>query len=66
MKSNMKTIAFIIFCSILLYFTKVKYDDHNINKSVLACVPAQKNKSTNMTPEEAKIYCEKEIKNKLK
>ena len=50
MKSNMKTIAFIIFCSILLYFTKVKYDDHNINKSVLACVLAQKNKSTNMTP----------------
>ena len=65
MKSNIKTIAFIIFCAILLYFTKVKYDDHNINKSILGCVIAQKNKSKNMTPEEAKIYCEKEIKNKL-
>ena len=66
MKSNIKTIAFVIFCAILLYFTKVKYDDHNINKSILACVIAQKNKSINMTPEEAKIYCEKEIKKKIK
>ena len=66
MKSNIKTIAFIIFCAILLYFTKVKYDDHNINKSILACVIAQKNKSKNMTPGEAKIYCEKEIKKKIK
>ncbi len=66
MKSNIKTIAFIIFCAILLYFTKVKYDDHNIKKSILACVIAQKNKSKNMTPEEAKIYCEKEINKKYK
>tara|TARA_B100001250_G_scaffold360149_1_gene337466 strand:+ start:182 stop:379 length:198 start_codon:yes stop_codon:yes gene_type:complete len=65
MKSNIKVIIFIIICSILLYFTKVKYNDHSLNKSILACVIGQK-KTKNMTHEEAKIYCEKEINNKLK
>jgi len=52
--------------AILLYFTKVKYNDHSLNKSILACVIAQKNKSKNITPEEARVFCEKEINNKLK
>jgi len=66
MKSNIKIIAFIIFCAILLYFSKVKYNDHSLNKSILACVIAQKNKSKNITSEEARIFCEKEINDYLK
>ena len=65
MKSNLKLIIFIIIAIIALYFTKAKYNDYSLNKSILACIIAQKNKSKNMTHEEAKTYCENKIKKKL-
>lgn len=66
MKKNIKFIILIILGIIALYFTKSKYEDHGLNKSIMACAIAQKNKSSNMTPEQAKKYCEEEIKKKLK
>ncbi len=65
MKKNLKFIAFIILAIIALYFTRVNYGDHGLNKSILACVIAQKQKSENITSEEAKKYCEEEIKKNL-
>ena len=53
MKQNLKFIIFIIIAIIALYFTRVNYGEHSKNKSILACVIAQKNKSTDMTSEEA-------------
>ena len=61
MKKNIKFIIFIILGIIALYFTKIKYGDHSKNKSILACVIAQKNKSKDMTKAEAEKYCEDEI-----
>ena len=46
MKKNIKYIIFIILGIIALYFTKINYKDHSMNKSILACVIAQKNKSS--------------------
>ena len=66
MKSNIKIIAFIIFCAILLYFTKVKYNDHSLNKSILACVIAQTRASNTPDIEKAKIFCEEKIKKQRK
>ena len=65
MNNNLKIILIIILGIIALYFTKVNYNDHSRNKSILACVIAQKQKSENITSEEAKKYCEEEIKKNL-
>ncbi len=65
MKKNIKFIVFIILGIIALYFTRVNYEDHSKDKSILACVIAQKNKSSNMTKSEAEKYCENEINKKI-
>ena len=66
MKKNIKFILFIIIGIIALYFSRVNYTDYSKNKSISACVLAQKNKSKNMKVEEAKKYCEEEINKKIK
>jgi hypothetical protein len=66
MKKNLKFIAFIILAIIALYFTRVNYGDHSLNKSIMACVIAQKKyKSKDMTKEEAEKYCKQEINKKI-
>ena len=64
MNKNIKFIIFIILAIIALYFTRVNYGDHGLKKSIIACVIAQKNKSKNMSKEEAEKYCKEEIKKK--
>ena len=65
MKKNIKFIIFIILGIIALYFTRVNYGDHSINKSIMACVIAQKNKSKEMTQMEAEKFCKEEINKKI-
>ena len=65
MKKNIKFIIFIILGIIALYFTRVNYGDHGKNKSIMACVIAQKNKSKDMTKAEAKKYCKDEINKRI-
>ena len=65
MKKNVKFILFIILAIIALYFTRVNYGDYGKNKSISACILAQKNKSEGMTNVEAEEYCKKEINKKF-
>tara|TARA_B100000029_G_scaffold365429_1_gene358724 strand:- start:126 stop:329 length:204 start_codon:yes stop_codon:yes gene_type:complete len=65
MKKNLKFIIFIFIAIIALYFTRVNYGEHSKNKSILACVIAQKNKSADMTSEEAEKFCKEEINKKI-
>ena len=65
MKKNIKFIIFIILAIIALYLTRINYKDHGLSKSIMACVIAQKNKSSEMTKAEAEKYSEDEINNKL-
>ena len=65
MKKNYKLIILIIFGIAILYFTKINYQDHSLNKSILACTIAQKNKSSNITKAEAEKFCKEEINKKL-
>ena len=65
MKKNIKFIIFIILAIIALYFTRVNYGDHGLNKSIMACVIAQKNKSKEMSKIEAEKYCKEEINKKV-
>ena len=45
-----------------MYLATAKYGDYGLHKSISACIIAQKKILPNMTPEEAKLICEKEIK----
>jgi hypothetical protein len=66
MNNNLKMAALIIFGVIVLYIFQTKYSDHNLNKTISACVVAQKQTSTSFDLKQAKKFCEEEIKKSLK
>jgi len=66
MNNNLKMIALIIFGVIVLYIFQTKYSDHNLNKTISACVVAQKQTSKSFDLKQAKKFCETEIKKSLK
>ena len=66
MTNNIKMIAVVILGAIALYLFQMKYSDHNINKSISACIVAQKQTSKSFNLEKAKSYCEKKIKKMIK
>ena len=59
-------IIFLIIAIILLYFARNNYKEFNINKSISACVLAQKQTSTNYDKDLIKKQCEEKIKKSLK
>ena len=60
MKKNILIILFIIVGMIFI----TNFSDHNRNKSISACIVAQKKKPENFDVNEAKKFCEKIIKKK--
>ena len=66
MNNKLKMAALIIFGVIILYIFQTKYSDHNLNKTISACVVAQKQTSTSFDLKQAKKFCEEEIKKSLK
>jgi len=48
MNNNLKMVALIIFGVIVLYIFQTKYSDHNLNKTISACVVAQKQTSKSL------------------
>ncbi len=64
MTNNLKMIALIIFGVIVLYIFQTKYSEHNLNKTISACVLAQKQTSKSFELKQAKKFCEEEIKKK--
>ena len=62
MTNNFKMIVLIIFGIIALYIFQIKQSDYNINKSISACIVAQKKTSKSFDLEKSKIFCETEIK----
>ena len=62
MTNNFKMIAIVILGAIALYFFQMKNSDHNINKSISACIVAQKQTSKSFDLKKAKSYCEKTVK----
>ncbi len=45
---------------------RTNYSDHTLKKTISACVLAQKQTSKSFNLEQAKKYCEKEIKKSIK
>ena len=66
MNNNLKMIALIIFGVIVLYIFQTKYSEHNLNKTISACVLAQKQTSTSFDLKQSKKFCEEKIKKSLK
>jgi len=64
-KNKILTVIYVIFGIILLFLVRNIYSNHNIEKTIGACILAQKQTSNSSNIEEAKQFCEdKIIKNK--
>ena len=65
MKNKFLPIILLVLAIIVLFLVNLKYKKHNLNKVIEACVVAQKQTSKNFNINEAKKYCEKEIKARM-
>jgi len=61
MKNKISTVISIIFVIIILYLVRNIYSEHNLKKTIGACILAQKQNS-NTSIEEAKQFCEDKIR----
>ena len=70
MNNNLKMVALIIFGVIVLYIFQIKNSDHNLNKTISACIVAQKQTSKSLNKsfdlKLSKKFCEEVIKKSLK
>ena len=64
MKNKIKTILFILFAILALWFVRFQYRDYNLSKTISACIVAQKQTSEKFDPKKAKEYCIAKIKKK--
>ena len=65
MKNNFKMIALIILGIVVLIIFQTKYSDHNLNKTISACIVAQKQTSKSFNLEESKKFCHEKITKSL-
>ena len=56
-----KIILFVIFVAICMFII-FHFSDHNLNRTVSACIAAQKQTSESFNPEKAKKFCKEKIK----
>ena len=61
MKSKTKNIILLIVGIVFLLVTKTMFKEHNLKKTISACIVAQKQTSESFDPEKAKKMCEKRI-----
>ena len=66
MTNNFKMIAIIIFGIIVLFIFQIKHSDHNLNKSISACIVAQKQTSKSFDLKQAKKLCKEEVTKSVK
>ena len=66
MTNNFKMIAIIIFGIIVLFIFQIKHSDHNLNKSISACIVAQKQTSKSFDLKQAKKLCKEKITKAVK
>ena len=65
MYKNYKLLLFLGAAVIFLYFSVGKYEEFSIQKSISACVIAKGKILKEIAPKEARVICEKEIKDQL-
>ena len=62
MKKNFLKLIFILIAIILIYFLKTYFSEYNREKSISACVMAQKMTSESFDLEKSRKYCEGQVK----
>ena len=63
MYKNYKLFIFLVAAIIFLYLSVGKYEEFSVEKSISACTIAKSKLKKELKPEEARLICEKEIKN---
>jgi hypothetical protein len=61
MKSKTKNIILLIVGIMFLLITKTMFKEHNLKKTISACIVAERQTSESFDPEEAKKMCEKRM-----
>ena len=65
MKKNIYIILFLLIAFLMLYISRVEYGSFSLNKSMKACVIAQKKIYKDKNIEDIKIFCKTEIEKNL-
>ena len=66
MKKNLYYILFLIIAFIMLYVSRIEYGSFSLNKSMKACVIAQKKIYKDKNIEDIKTFCKTEIEKNLR
>ena len=66
MKKNLYLIFFLIIAFLMLYVSRIEYGSFSLEKSMKACIIAQKKINKDRNIEDIKTFCENEINKKLK
>ena len=62
MKSRTKNIILLIVGIIFLLLSRTMFKEHNLKKTISACIMAQKQTAETFDPKKAKEICEEKIK----
>tara|TARA_B100001123_G_scaffold202551_1_gene229738 strand:+ start:124 stop:321 length:198 start_codon:yes stop_codon:yes gene_type:complete len=62
MKSKILKLILILIGIFVIYFLRTNFSEHNLKKSISACVLGQKGTSESFDIEKAKKYCEEKIR----
>ncbi len=62
MKKTFKLIILIFLGIVFIYFLKTNFVEYNLEKSINACIVAQKRTSETFDMEKTKKYCEEEVR----
>ncbi len=66
MKKNLYFILFLIIAFLMLYVSRIEYGSFSLEKSMKACIIAQKKINKDKNINDVKAFCENEINKKLK
>ena len=66
MKKNLYFILFLIIAFLMLYVSRIEYGSISLEKSMKACIIAQKKINKDKNINDIKTFCENEINKKLK
>ena len=66
MKKNFYFILFLIISFLMLYISRIEYGSFSLEKSMKACIIAQKKINKDKNIYDIKAFCENEINKKLK
>ena len=66
MKKNLYLILFLIIAFLMLYVSRIEYGSFSLEKSMKACIIAQKKINKDKNIEDIKTFCENEINKKLR